>query len=170
MDDVTRKLARFIVESHWRDVPKNVRHEAKRSILNWLSTALGGCRDAGVDIAIDALREFSGPPQATVLGRRERFGHGGDPRADERELAQGREDVLHRTVVHVEHEPLQFLLGHGEEASSGDFRIGGDGGWQRRMGHGRSKYYPTSTLGATDGPPPLRESDGQGFLPNDPRD
>ena len=73
MDDVTRKLARFIVESHWRDVPKNVRHEAKRSILNWLGTALGGCRDAGVDIAIDALREFSGPPQATVLGRRERF-------------------------------------------------------------------------------------------------
>ena len=73
MDDVTRKLARFIVKSHWRDVPKNVRHEAKRSILNWLGTALGGCRDAGVDIAIDALREFSGPPQATVLGRRERF-------------------------------------------------------------------------------------------------
>ena len=37
MDDVTRKLARFIVESHWRDVPKNVRHEAKRSILNALN-------------------------------------------------------------------------------------------------------------------------------------
>lgn len=73
MNNVTRALARFVVASQWHDVPKPVRHEAKRSLLNWLGTALGGCRDPGVDIAVEALRDFSGPPQATILGRHERF-------------------------------------------------------------------------------------------------
>src|SRR3954465_906665 len=72
-EDTTRRLARFIVESHWRDIPKPVRHEAKRSILNWLRPALRGRHHPAVDIAISALREFSGPQQATVLGRRERL-------------------------------------------------------------------------------------------------
>ena len=73
MTDVTRQLARFIVDSRWGGIPKEVRHEAKRALLNWLGTALGGCHDPAVDIALSALREFSGPPQATVLGRRERL-------------------------------------------------------------------------------------------------
>ncbi len=73
MRDVTRDLARFIVGSHWRDIPREVRHEAKRALLNWLGCAIGGCRDAAVDTALAALREFAGPPQATVLGRGERL-------------------------------------------------------------------------------------------------
>ncbi len=73
MDDVTRQLARFVVESRWADVPEPVRHEAKRSLLNWLGTALGGCNDPAVDIAIAALQDFAGPSQASVLGRRERL-------------------------------------------------------------------------------------------------
>ena len=73
MTDITRQLARFVVDSRWGGIPKEVRHEAKRALLNWLGTALGGCNDAAVDIALSALREFSGPPQATVLGRRERL-------------------------------------------------------------------------------------------------
>ena len=73
MSDVTRRLARFIVDSRWGDIPREIRHEAKRALLNWLGTALGGCNDVAVDTALAALREFSGPPQATVLGRRERL-------------------------------------------------------------------------------------------------
>ena len=73
MDDVTQRLARFLVESHWGGIPKEVRHEAKRALLNWLGCALGGCHDPTVDTALAALREFAGPPQATVLGRRERL-------------------------------------------------------------------------------------------------
>lgn len=73
MREVTRDLARFIVGSHWRDIPREIRHEAKRALLNWLGCAIGGCRDVTVDIALAALREFAGPPQATVLGRGERL-------------------------------------------------------------------------------------------------
>jgi 2-methylcitrate dehydratase PrpD len=73
MNDVTRQLAHFIVASRWSELPREVRHEAKRALLNWLGCALGGCSDVAVDTALAALREFAGPPQATVLGRRERL-------------------------------------------------------------------------------------------------
>ncbi len=73
MNDVTRRLARFIVDSDWRDVPATVQHEAVRAVVNWLGCALGGCRDETVTIALAALREFAGPPQATLLGRPERL-------------------------------------------------------------------------------------------------
>ena len=73
MNDITRELARFIVASHWTAIPREVRHEAKRALLNWLGCALGGCNDGAVDTALAALREFAGPPQATLLGRRERL-------------------------------------------------------------------------------------------------
>ncbi len=73
MNGVTRQLARFIVESRWNGIPKEIRHEAKRALLNWLGCALGGCHDVTVETALAALREFAGPPQAALLGRRERL-------------------------------------------------------------------------------------------------
>jgi 2-methylcitrate dehydratase PrpD len=72
-DGVTQQLAQFIVASRWSEVSHDVRHEAKRALLNWLGCALGGCNDAAVNTALAGLREFAGPPQATVLGRRERL-------------------------------------------------------------------------------------------------
>jgi 2-methylcitrate dehydratase PrpD len=71
-DDATATLARFIVESRWASIPQPIRHEAKRSLLNWVGCALGGCRDQTVDIALAALDEVSGPRAATILGRAER--------------------------------------------------------------------------------------------------
>ena len=73
MTDVTRTLSRFLVDSRWSDVPQDVRHESARAILNWLGCALGGCRDETVEVLIASLREYSGPAQATLLGRGERF-------------------------------------------------------------------------------------------------
>ncbi len=69
MTGVTRDLARCIVSSSYAGISPAVRHEAKRSILNWLGCALGGCNDEAVVTAIAALSPFAGPPQATVLGR-----------------------------------------------------------------------------------------------------
>ncbi len=73
MSEVTRQLARFVVASRWGDMPQVVRHEGERAILNWLGCALGGCRDETVERLLAALREFAGKPQATLLGRGERF-------------------------------------------------------------------------------------------------
>jgi 2-methylcitrate dehydratase PrpD len=71
--DVTVPLARFLVESRWEDIPPAVRHEAKRTLLNSLGAALGGCHDAAVEYALAVLSQFSGPAQATLIGRVERL-------------------------------------------------------------------------------------------------
>ncbi len=71
--EVTRTLARYLVNSRWADIPQRVRHEAARALLNWLGCAIGASRHATVERALAAVREFAGPPQATVLGRSERL-------------------------------------------------------------------------------------------------
>jgi 2-methylcitrate dehydratase PrpD len=70
--DVTHLLARFVADSQWQDIPTEVRHEAERTIVNFVGAALGGCRDEAVELALRALGPFFGPPQATVIGRSER--------------------------------------------------------------------------------------------------
>ena len=70
---VTRALARYVVQARYADVPPAVRKEAQRTLLNWMGCAVGGSRHETLDAAISALAPFSGPPQASVLGRRERM-------------------------------------------------------------------------------------------------
>jgi 2-methylcitrate dehydratase PrpD len=70
---LTRNLARFIVTTRFEDLPENVRHEARRTLLNWVGCAIGACRQDTVTNVIAALAPFAGPGQATLLGRRERM-------------------------------------------------------------------------------------------------
>src|SRR6201982_382839 len=69
---VTERLARVLGTHRPEDVPERVRHEAKRSLVNFFATALGGCRNEAVEILVAALADSFGPPQATVIGRSER--------------------------------------------------------------------------------------------------
>src|SRR5665213_843675 len=69
----TETLASWIVSNRIETVPEDVRHEARRAIVNYLGCALGGSHDEAVDIAIRALGPYSGPPAAGVLGRVERL-------------------------------------------------------------------------------------------------
>jgi 2-methylcitrate dehydratase PrpD len=71
--EATRVLARFVVQSRIEDIRAAVRHEAVRSLVNWLGCALGGSSHEAVCIALAALAPFSGPPQASVIGRCERL-------------------------------------------------------------------------------------------------
>jgi 2-methylcitrate dehydratase PrpD len=70
---VTESLARFVVATRWEDIPSPVRHQAKRSFINFFAVALAGCRTSPVEIALRSLAEFSDSKQATVVGRRERI-------------------------------------------------------------------------------------------------
>ena len=67
--EITRALARFVVESRFADLPARVRHEGKRSFLNWFGCAVGGSHHESVDIAHAVRARFSGPAQATLIGR-----------------------------------------------------------------------------------------------------
>jgi len=69
----TARLAGFLAACRWEDLPAAVRHEAKRSLVNYFATALAGCRQPPTEKAVAVLLPFSGPAQAQVIGRRERF-------------------------------------------------------------------------------------------------
>lgn len=71
--DVTRTLAHYLVTAGYDDLPANVRKEGVRTLLNWVGVAIGGSHHQTVDIAVAALAPFSGPQQASLFGRRERF-------------------------------------------------------------------------------------------------
>ena len=70
---VTESLARNIVATRWEDIPSPVRHQAKRSFMNFFAVALAGCRTEPVETALRSLGEFSGGKQVTVVGRPERI-------------------------------------------------------------------------------------------------
>jgi len=70
---VTRTLARYVVSTKFADLPPAVCKEAARTLLNWAGCTVGGSHHETVDIAVSALAPFSGPAQASILGRKERF-------------------------------------------------------------------------------------------------
>jgi len=70
---VTRKLAHWIVNSKSEETTPAVRKEATRTLLNWVACAVGGSHHEAVNMTVSALAPFSGPAQATVLGREERL-------------------------------------------------------------------------------------------------
>jgi 2-methylcitrate dehydratase PrpD len=72
-EDVTRRLARYIVSAKPEDLPASARSEGKRTLLNWIGCALGGSRHETVEAAVAALKPFFGPAHATLLGRKERL-------------------------------------------------------------------------------------------------
>jgi 2-methylcitrate dehydratase PrpD len=70
---VTKTLASYIVSARYEDLPANVRKEGLRTLLNWVGVAVGGSQHETINVAVDALGPFSGPSQASILGRPERF-------------------------------------------------------------------------------------------------
>jgi len=66
-------LARFAIGTRWEELPGNVRHEAKRSLLNFVGCALGVPRDPAVEAAVRVLMPFCGTGDAIVFARRERM-------------------------------------------------------------------------------------------------
>jgi 2-methylcitrate dehydratase PrpD len=69
----TQTLASYIVTGRIESVPEDVRHEARRAIVNYVGCALGGSVDTAVNRAIQALGPYSGKPTASILGRSERM-------------------------------------------------------------------------------------------------
>jgi 2-methylcitrate dehydratase PrpD len=69
----TRILASYVTDTRLEDIPQDVRHEARRAIVNFMGCAVGGSAHPAVDIAIRTLGPFSGQPTASILGRSERL-------------------------------------------------------------------------------------------------
>ena len=71
--DTTRILAAYLVKARYEELPANVRKEGVRTLLNWVGVAVGGSQHETVARALRALQLFSGPEQASLLGRIERL-------------------------------------------------------------------------------------------------
>lgn len=71
--DVTQQLARFARHSRPEDCPERVRREAARALLNWIGNPIGASGHDTTQRAIDALDDFSGRREASILGRREKL-------------------------------------------------------------------------------------------------
>ncbi len=70
---VGQVLGEFIASSTWESIPPSVRHESKRSLLNFVGGALGASADPVVATAVEVLLPFSGEDRVTVIGRSERL-------------------------------------------------------------------------------------------------
>ncbi len=67
----TAKIAAFAAQTGWEDIPAHVRHEAKRSLLNYFATAIAGSGEAAVATSLAVLAPFAGPAACRVIGRAE---------------------------------------------------------------------------------------------------
>jgi 2-methylcitrate dehydratase PrpD len=69
----TEALAAYVAGALPELLPQTVQKEAARTFLNWVGCAIGGAQHETVNIALAALSPFSGPAEASVLGRSERL-------------------------------------------------------------------------------------------------
>lgn len=67
------QLAQFIENTTWSDIPANVRHEAKRALVNYFAVSLAGCSDPDVIKAVKLFSRFNAGHQAHVIGRADTF-------------------------------------------------------------------------------------------------
>lgn len=68
---LSQQLASFIERTTWADIPADVRHEAKRSLVNYFAVALAGCSDPDVVTATRLFSRFNAGGPCHVIGRGE---------------------------------------------------------------------------------------------------
>src|ERR1700722_6811220 len=66
-------LGQFVAASRWDDLPDALRHEGRRSLLNFIGCALGVAQTVPIEMAMRVLLPLSGAERVTVLGRAERL-------------------------------------------------------------------------------------------------
>jgi 2-methylcitrate dehydratase PrpD len=70
---MAEQLGRFVSASDWEALPHALRHEAKRSVLNFVGCALGVARTPPIEMAMRVLLPLSGAERVAVIGRAERL-------------------------------------------------------------------------------------------------
>ncbi len=72
-ESISAAWGNFLARSRWTDIPVSVRHEAKRSLLNFIGTSLGAARHPDLERLVRLIAGVAGPPRATLFGRSERM-------------------------------------------------------------------------------------------------
>jgi 2-methylcitrate dehydratase PrpD len=69
---ITRRIARWIINLKYQDLPLPVVHEAKRSLLNWVGVTIGGSRHSSIDNLVSLAKELGRKKCVSVFGRKEK--------------------------------------------------------------------------------------------------
>ena len=62
-------LGHFVSTMQWHDISETVQHGAKRALVNFFGSATGAARHPDITALAAVLETFSGPREATVIGR-----------------------------------------------------------------------------------------------------
>src|SRR5215470_12975567 len=65
---VVRQFSRYALALRFEDLPADVVHHAKRSLLDGLGNAIGGYAAPGRAACEAVARALGGPPEATIFG------------------------------------------------------------------------------------------------------
>ena len=69
---ISQTIAEFVGTADAENLPPEVSHAAKRSLLNFFATTLEGTHDIAVETAFKTMQPFAGTGKATLIGRAER--------------------------------------------------------------------------------------------------
>jgi len=67
VNEVTRSLARFVVETEYNDLPRETVERAKECFLDWLGCAFIGSTAESTRILLELIREEGGIKEATII-------------------------------------------------------------------------------------------------------
>ncbi len=73
MKNLSRILARYACQSHFKVLPLSVQHETVRAFVNYIGCAAGGALESDVHLMIQFLSEFNGNTHTGLIGRSERL-------------------------------------------------------------------------------------------------
>ncbi len=68
VDNPTRELAKFAVETRWEDLPASIVHETKLVLLDSVGCALAALTNDKGKMYASLIKKFGGPPEATIIG------------------------------------------------------------------------------------------------------
>jgi 2-methylcitrate dehydratase PrpD len=155
---LTKTLCAHLAAARYCDLSAAARHEARRGVLDWVGCALAGSRHAAIDALLAVLRETSGRPQATVLGRELKLGLLDAPLANGQmgHVLDFDDTHMGGVVLHASSPVLAalFSLAERKPVSGGDlmlaYAVGFEAGIRTGLtapGHHKGGWHLTGTLG-----------------------
>lgn len=70
--NTSQLLCQNVHANRWENIAQNVRHEAKRSLLNYLAVGFAGAHDPTIEKLVQTYTKFSANQSASMIGRSER--------------------------------------------------------------------------------------------------
>src|ERR1700731_4803414 len=155
---LTKTLCTRLANAKFSDLSVAAKHQARRGVLDWIGCALAGSGHKTITTLLDVLRETSGAPQATVLGRRLRLGLRDAPLPNGQmgHVLDFDDTHMGGVVLHASSPVLAalFALAERSPVSGADlmlayavgFEAGVRAGWSA-PGHHKGGWHLTGTLG-----------------------